>query len=235
MYFERKFVNRLRRKLFDMQFAPIRFFVVAIMSTPPKQFQVNIKHLTAGPPTQEGQYTNPVSVLLACGQTQPGPTANPPFHLIHSRVSLFGEYEPQLFATLTASSPTPLEQPDPSRPRFWFKDYSENEGLLRQLEGLAIVKRIGQTLEQGFVTLQAVEVIMPVEDWARCCGNVDCGIFEDLDSKARMKRCSRCSKTYYCDAGCQKGMMPGPCYASLRQLTGVLGGWSLHKKYCNVT
>jgi hypothetical protein len=168
-------------------------------------------HLTrdgqpSGPPSADHPLTNPMEMLL-CRYPLGENTQNPNFMLIHSCPNPFDEYLDPLFAVLTAGSAEPLTpSSDPLRKAFWMKTYSENEGLLEQLESQNILKRTGQVKKQGYVTLVAVETVLTRGQWAEVCHG--CGRREQLgDEEPRMVRCSKCMERYYCNKECQAGKL----------------------------
>lgn len=127
--------------------------------------------------------------------------------LIHSRRNPFDEYLDPLFAVLTAgSSESLIPSNDPLRKTFWMKTYSENEGVLEQLEAQNILRRTGQVKKQGYVMLVAVETVLNRGQWAEVCSG--CGRREQLDDEEpRMLRCGRCKERYYCNKECQTGKL----------------------------
>lgn len=85
---------------------------------------------------------------------------------------------------------------------FWMKTYSENKGILEQLEKQNILRRTGEELDQGFVTLVGVETVLTRGQWSESCHG--CGRREQLDDrKPRMLRCAKCKDRYYCNKKCQ--------------------------------
>jgi hypothetical protein len=132
---------------------------------------------------------------------------NPNLILIHSRRNPFDEYQDPMYAVLTAASSEPLTPSnDPLRKTFWMKTYSENEGILEQLEAQNILRRTGRVKKQGYVTLVAVETVLNRGQWAEICSG--CGRREQLDDeKPRMLRCGKCNERYYCNKECQTGKL----------------------------
>ncbi|GAA5891862.1 hypothetical protein JCM5296_003253 [Sporobolomyces johnsonii] len=94
----------------------------------------------------------------------------------------------------------------------WFKNYSENEGLLEQLEKARWVRAVGRELKQGFVTLPLAHVLLDESELAQRCAQ--CEVYESIESKERFKRCTGCKRRYYCSKEHQ------------------LEHWSRHKKDC---
>lgn len=171
-------------------------------------------HLTSdsqpsGPPSAKHPLTNPMEMLL-CRYPLGYNVQNPNFMLIHSRRNPFDEYLDPLFAALTAGSPEPLiPSNDPLRKTFWMKTYSENEGILEQLEAQNILRRTGQVKKQGYVTLVAVETVLNRGQWAEVCSG--CKRREQLgDEEPRMLRCGKCKERYYCNKECQTGKLLFP-------------------------
>jgi hypothetical protein len=131
--------------------------------------------------------------------------SNPNFALIHSHRNPYDEYIDPLYAMLTCGSEAPISRPSKKGAQtFWMKTYSENAGMLEKLEEARILKRTGQTFQQGYVTLVAVETELVQGQWAEVCHNQMCGHKEQLGTEeARMKRCSKCKDVWYCNAECQ--------------------------------
>ena len=174
------------------------------MSTVPPLYPF---HLTrdgqpSGPPSTEHPLTNPMEMLL-CRYPLGHNVQNPNFMLIHSRLNPFDEYIDPLFAVLTAGSTEPLlPSNDSLRKSFWMKTYSENQGILEQLEAQNILRRTGQVKTQGYVTLVAVETVLSRGQWAEVCSG--CGRREQL-GEPRMLRCGKCKERHYCNKECQTG------------------------------
>jgi len=83
------------------------------------------------------------------------------------------------------------------------KTYSENKGMLELLEELGVLRRTGQTYDQGFVTLVAIETVLVSGQWAEVCHH--CGRREQLGTEEeRMKRCVKRKDAYYCNIKSQK-------------------------------
>ncbi|KAF8199751.1 hypothetical protein K438DRAFT_1822419 [Mycena galopus ATCC 62051] len=167
-----------------------------------RPFRFTHPSLPNGPPFAKRRLTNPLELLLCRYPLGPN-IQNPNFTLIHSRLNPFDEYQDPLWTTLTSSSPAPLTpSSDAAKKKFWMKTYSENEGMLEQLEEQNILRRTGETHKQGYVTLIAVETVIKVGEWAECCAA--CGKREQLDSEGpRMLRCSGCQESWYCNKACQ--------------------------------
>ncbi|GAA5949297.1 hypothetical protein JCM21900_005596 [Sporobolomyces salmonicolor] len=94
----------------------------------------------------------------------------------------------------------------------WFKNYSENEGLLEQLEKARWVRAVGRELKQGFVTLPLAQVLLDESEIAQRCAL--CEVYESIETQERFKRCTGCKRRYYCSKHHQ------------------LEHWSRHKKDC---
>jgi hypothetical protein len=167
-------------------------------------FEFKSAHLSTGPPSAERPLTNPMEMLLSrypIGNNR----QNPNFMLIYSRPNPFDDYQDPLYASLTAGSPVPLEpSSDPMKKKFWMKTYSENKGILEQLEAQGILKRTGEEEQQGYITLIAVETLITRGQWAETCSG--CGRREQLgEAEPRMVRCAACQEFYYCNKECQTG------------------------------
>ncbi|KAH8585973.1 hypothetical protein B0O99DRAFT_695923 [Bisporella sp. PMI_857] len=146
-------------------------------------------HLTSdrpfGSPSTEHPLTNPMKMLL-CRYPLGYNVENPNLMLIHSRRNPCDEYLDPLFAAFTAgSSEPPMPTNDPLRKTFWMKTYSENEGILEQLEAQNILRRTGQVKKQGYVTLIAVETVLNKRQWAEVCSG--CGRREQLGASCAAK------------------------------------------------
>ncbi|KAF5120878.1 hypothetical protein E5D57_013214 [Metarhizium anisopliae] len=138
------------------------------MSTLPPlhPFHLTRDDLPCHPPSTEHPLTNPMEMLL-CRYPLGYNVQNPNLMLIHSRRNPFDEYLDPLFAVLTAGcSESLIPSNDPLRKTFWMKTYSENEGVLEQLEAQNILRRTGQVKKQGYVMLVAVETILNRGQWA---------------------------------------------------------------------
>ena len=61
-----------------------------------------------------------------------------------------------MFATLSVNLPGSGALP---QDQCYFKNYTENEGFLEQLEEQGLIKRLGQEARSGFVSLPLVEVL----------------------------------------------------------------------------
>ncbi|KIM82966.1 hypothetical protein PILCRDRAFT_819767 [Piloderma croceum F 1598] len=106
------------------------------------------------------------------------------------------------------------------QPRFSMKTYSENVGVLEQLEALGILRQTGISYKQGFVDIPVVEVILKENELVYACaahyednGMMDCQL-EVIGIKHQ--RCGKCKQVYYCDQECQKRH------------------WPVHKKDCPI-
>lgn len=64
------------------------------------------------------------------------------------------EYEPFAYLSVNLSESDSLP-----KNQCYFKNYSENEGLLEQLEEQGIVKRLGPMVQTDFVMVPLVEVL----------------------------------------------------------------------------
>jgi hypothetical protein len=155
-------------------------------------------------PSSDTPIVNPLSLLL-CRWPMGHYLSNPNFALIHSHRNPYDEYIDPLYAMLTCGSEAPISRPSKKGAQtFWMKTYSENAGMLEKLEEARILKRTGQTFQQGYVTLVAVETELVQGQWAEVCHNQMCGHKEQLGTEeARMKRCSKCKDVWYCNAECQ--------------------------------
>jgi MYND finger len=91
------------------------------------------------------------------------------------------------------------------------KNYSENKGYLELLEAAGVIRHTGRRIFQGFVQLEMVEILIPMEELIKHCGA--CGVWEKVDEQ-RFLRCSRCKSKHYCSSECQKD------------------NWKEHKKLC---
>jgi len=110
----------------------------------------------------------------------------------------------RLSSTITSR---PVENPDAQgQYKFYIKTYSENEGVLEYLLEAGIVEQdLTPPVSQGYVTFPLVRIKIPISEMAKQCGS--CERWELCDDEKRMKACSGCkpnSKTWYCDANCQK-------------------------------
>jgi len=104
--------------------------------------------------------------------------------------------------------------------RLQVKDYSENSGLLEQLEearvlrrcvlpvplpprparsltSLARARRTGSTVPQGLVRLPLAVVVLNEHEMAQRCAFEGCDKVESVETRERYKRCSSCSRRYY--------------------------------------
>jgi len=131
-------------------------------------------------------------------------------------------YIPRILTTIsTIVHEDPFPAPGPNgKSRFSMKTYSENAGLLEQLEALGILRRTGISYKQGFVDIPVVEVCLEEYELVHACaahyeenGAMDCRL-EIVGSK--YPRCSKCKQVYYCDAECQNQH------------------WEIHKKDCKI-
>jgi hypothetical protein len=106
---------------------------------------------------------------------------------------------------LTSGSDASIDRPKKKGAQtFWMKTYSENKGmleLLELLEELGVLRRTGQTYDQGFVTLVAIETVLVSGQWAEVCHH--CGRREQLGTEEeKMKRCAKYKDAYYCNVEC---------------------------------
>lgn len=89
------------------------------------------------------------------------------------------------------------------KPRFSMKTYSENEGVLEQLEALGILRRTGISYKQGFVNIPVVEICLEEHELVHACvaHYGDYGSFNPQLEVIGTKhpRCSKCKQAYYCD------------------------------------
>lgn len=113
------------------------------------------------------------------------------------------EYEPLEWCRISVQAEEePFPSPTPfGHPIIALKSYSENAGLLSRLQGAGIVQPTGRRLKQGFVYLEMVEILVPKEQWIKCCGG--CGKWEKLDHE-RFKWCVKCKNAFYCSPDCHK-------------------------------
>lgn len=89
-------------------------------------------------------------------------------------------------------------------PRFSMKTYSENAGLLEQLEALGVLRRTGISFKQGFVDIPVVEVCLDEHEIMRACAAhyEKSGAAGDCKLEVigtRHPRCSGCKQVFYCD------------------------------------
>ncbi|KAM0792794.1 hypothetical protein ACM66B_002563 [Microbotryomycetes sp. NB124-2] len=109
------------------------------------------------------------------------------------------EDEGHIFANLNIMVP---KDPFPGRnlagggEMFWFKTYSENEGLLEQLEQAGWVKSTPRTITDELVTLPMVELKLSDAEITQWCAH--CERFETTSILERYKKCSKCKRRYYC-------------------------------------
>ncbi|GAA5875235.1 hypothetical protein JCM8547_006875 [Rhodosporidiobolus lusitaniae] len=78
----------------------------------------------------------------------------------------------------------------------WVKTYSENTGLLVQMEKAAWLRPVGSGLKQGITTLPLAEVVLSEAEMAQQCAL--CEAYESVQTETRYKRCSSCKRRYYC-------------------------------------
>ncbi|POY76162.1 hypothetical protein BMF94_0885 [Rhodotorula taiwanensis] len=80
----------------------------------------------------------------------------------------------------------------------WVKDYSENKGIVPQLERAGFLRLVGSKIKQGLVELPLAEVTLDDTEMIQQCAK--CGQWETSDTSPRYKRCSKCKRRYYCSA-----------------------------------
>ncbi|GAA5852703.1 hypothetical protein JCM9279_004961 [Rhodotorula babjevae] len=99
-------------------------------------------------------------------------------------------------SVLVAEDPFPGLTMD-GRQMIWVKDYSENSGLLEQLEEARVLRRTGSTIPQGLVRLPLAVVVLNEREMAQRCALEGCDKVESVETTERYKRCSKCSRRYY--------------------------------------
>jgi hypothetical protein len=112
---------------------------------------------------------------------------------------------PRLLYTLsTIVHEDPFPAPGPNgKPRFSMKTYSENVGVLEQLEALGILRRTGISYHQGYVDIPVVEVCLEENQLVHACAAhyEDYGVMgsqlEVIGTKHPL--CGKCKQVYYCD------------------------------------
>jgi hypothetical protein len=112
---------------------------------------------------------------------------------------------PRILYTLsTIVHEDPFPAPGPSgKPRFSMKTYTENVGILEQLEALGILWRTGISYKQGFVDIPVVEVRLEEHQLVHACAahyeeyGVVGSQLEVIGTKHQ--RCTKCKQVYYCD------------------------------------
>ncbi|TNY23322.1 hypothetical protein DMC30DRAFT_32076 [Rhodotorula diobovata] len=120
---------------------------------------------------------------------------------------------------LTSLSVLVSEDPFPGltmdgRQMIWVKNYSENAGLLEQLEQARVLRPTGSTIPQGLVRLPMAVVVPDESEMAHRCALDGCERFESVETAPRFKRCSLCKRRYYCSTEHQHAH------------------WARHKKDC---
>ncbi|GAA6041304.1 hypothetical protein JCM8097_001329 [Rhodosporidiobolus ruineniae] len=100
------------------------------------------------------------------------------------------------------------------RQTIWVKTYSENTGLLPQLEKAGWLQPVGSALKQGITTLPLAVVVLNDQEVAQRCAL--CENFESVETETRFKRCSGCKRRYYCSTEHQHAH------------------WTAHKKDCKL-
>lgn len=90
------------------------------------------------------------------------------------------------------------------QPRFSMKTYSENVGVLEQLEALGILRRTGISYQQGFVDIPVVEVCLKEHELVHPCaahyedeGMIGCQL--EVIGSVKHQHCGKCKQVYYCD------------------------------------
>ncbi|BGP19004.1 hypothetical protein JCM10213_009287 [Rhodosporidiobolus nylandii] len=96
----------------------------------------------------------------------------------------------------------------------WVKNYSENQGLLPQLEKAGWLQAVGSAMKQGLTTLPLAAVTLNETELAQQCAL--CEEFESVETDTRFKRCSGCKRRYYCSTEHQHQ------------------GWAAHKAECKL-
>ncbi|BGP37402.1 hypothetical protein JCM10450v2_001312 [Rhodotorula kratochvilovae] len=86
------------------------------------------------------------------------------------------------------------------RPMIWAKSYSENSGILEQLEKARVLRPTGTTIKQGIVSLPLAEVVLGENEQSQQCALEGCEVFETVELKERFKRCGSCRRRYYCSS-----------------------------------
>ncbi|GAA5990711.1 hypothetical protein JCM10908_003199 [Rhodotorula pacifica] len=79
----------------------------------------------------------------------------------------------------------------------WVKNYSENEGIVAQLEKAGFLRLVGSKIKQGFVELPLAEVTLEDSEMIQQCAMRDCEKWETTETSPRFKRCSKCHRRYY--------------------------------------
>ncbi|GAA5943948.1 hypothetical protein JCM3775_004719 [Rhodotorula graminis] len=110
-------------------------------------------------------------------------------------------------SVLVAEDPFPGLTMD-GRQMIWVKDYSENAGLLEQLEEAGALRRTGSTIPQGLVRLPLAVVVLNEREMAQRCALEGCDEVESVETTERYKRCSSCSRRYYCSTEHQHAHWP---------------------------
>ncbi|GAA6006155.1 hypothetical protein JCM10207_000543 [Rhodosporidiobolus poonsookiae] len=77
----------------------------------------------------------------------------------------------------------------------WVKTYSENQGLLPQIEKAGWMRAVGSALKQGLTTLPLAEVALSESEVVQRCAL--CGEYESTETQLRFKRCSKCKRRFY--------------------------------------
>lgn len=107
-----------------------------------------------------------------------------------------------ILSTIVHEDPFPAPGQN-GKPRFSMKTYTENVGVLEQLEALGILRRTGISYKQGFVDIPVVEVCLEEDELVHACaahyedGGVTDSRMEVVGTKH--SRCSKCKQVYYCD------------------------------------
>ncbi|KWU44692.1 hypothetical protein RHOSPDRAFT_33771 [Rhodotorula sp. JG-1b] len=80
----------------------------------------------------------------------------------------------------------------------WVKNYSENQGIVPQLERAGFIRLVGSKIKQGLVELPLAEVTFEESEMIQQCALRGCEKWETTDTMPRFKRCSKCKRRYYC-------------------------------------
>ncbi|KAI5476638.1 hypothetical protein MNV49_007416 [Pseudohyphozyma bogoriensis] len=83
----------------------------------------------------------------------------------------------------------------------WLKTYSENKGIMEQLQAAGWIRDSTRRIQQGYVSLPMVEIRLHESEVSQQCPA--CEQFELATDEKRFKRCGKCKKTYYCSEKCQ--------------------------------
>ncbi|TKA53206.1 hypothetical protein B0A53_04062 [Rhodotorula sp. CCFEE 5036] len=80
----------------------------------------------------------------------------------------------------------------------WVKNYSENAGIVPQLERAGLIRLVGSKIKQGFVELPLAEVALEESEMIQQCAMRGCEKWETTETVPRFQRCSKCKRRYYC-------------------------------------